>query len=979
MQKLTRFLFVLFCCNLFVWLVGAASAETTATDMLTFAGKPGNCLTVSGDLTAAPALVARSCRGTSDQLWEVGADGKWHTALDTNYCVAGVNSTNSGQLTTLYLCTDSRTFAIVKDASNPVYLVSGTTVALDYYGSQDRLGLYSQHNGTNQQWKWLAEIEAIVNNSSLTLTYPMNPADASLKELALATEQLAFLQPPSAPRVTYNTTAFPGNVATSAPKVSQSFLLDRNFPSNSYMQSYWPPQNWMSTGLYAPANATIKVTVNNTNGSDVDNVYVRISPHTDTLPDSASSWARPRVASNEMKLELGENLIRNPLGGLIYLVSKADANIIVDITVADAVEAPHFIKGVTNSAEWSTRQTAPGAWGEIEGDLAILTVPSDRLNTISYDDALYVADYFDNLVMMHNDLSGMDNSTSFNRTPTGKQRFVTDIQISAGYAHSGYPLMFHPDFEDMANATLLKTQSSWGEWHELGHNYQQIPWAFEMGTEVTTNLFSLHTQELLFGTSRLVDNNNYQKALDHLAAGGTWSTADVWSQLVFHMQIVHAFPQGWDSYSKLMQIYRGLDSATLTAVKSNGQTKRDAFLKYMCQATGHNLTQHFETWGIVLTDAPKTDCAAYPNPDVNISAIAGPPAATPTPTPGGATATAIPNATATPTLTNTPMPTNTPTVVVTPSATPTTTSGGSCATLPQYVAGTTYTLNQIVKNSDTAGVEHQYRCIEPGWCSSAAAWAYEPGKGTASALAWEDDGVCTAGSTATPVPPTVTNTPIPPTNTPIPTNTPTISPCPLLLGREVLCTPPPPTNTPIPTNTPTISPCPLLSGREVLCTPPPPTNTPTPTNTPVPATNTPTPTNTPTISPCPLLSGREVLCTPPPPTNTPTPTNTPVPATNTPTPTNTPTISPCPLLSGREVLCTPPPPTNTPVPVTNTPTPTPDVVLPPTPNALPLGVTLKQNSGDSAESLSKILVVGTLMFALTVIVAWGRFRTNKNS
>ena len=68
------------------------------------------------------------------------------------------------------------------------------------------------------------------------------------------------------------------------------------------------------------------------------------------------------------------------------------------------------------------------------------------------------------------------------------------------------------------------------------------------------------------------------------------------------------------------------------------------------------------------------------------------------------------------------------------------TGGGSC---PQYVAGTSYTLGQVVANAGA-----NYTCDIPGWCSSTAAWAYAPGTGTYWTSAWSAGGSCSGGSSS---------------------------------------------------------------------------------------------------------------------------------------------------------------------------------------------------------------------------------------
>jgi GH18 family chitinase len=68
--------------------------------------------------------------------------------------------------------------------------------------------------------------------------------------------------------------------------------------------------------------------------------------------------------------------------------------------------------------------------------------------------------------------------------------------------------------------------------------------------------------------------------------------------------------------------------------------------------------------------------------------------------------------------------------------------GGGTCTAPQYVAGTSYNAGQDVKNNGT-----KYTCLVAGWCSSNAAWAYEPGIGTAWQSAWTAAGPCGGGGT----------------------------------------------------------------------------------------------------------------------------------------------------------------------------------------------------------------------------------------
>ncbi|WP_339898800.1 glycosyl hydrolase family 18 protein [uncultured Gilvimarinus sp.] len=67
---------------------------------------------------------------------------------------------------------------------------------------------------------------------------------------------------------------------------------------------------------------------------------------------------------------------------------------------------------------------------------------------------------------------------------------------------------------------------------------------------------------------------------------------------------------------------------------------------------------------------------------------------------------------------------------------------GSCGS-PGYVAGTSYSGGDLVEN-----LGNEYRCDVAGWCSSNAAWAYEPGAGAHWQDAWTLVQSCDGGSSS---------------------------------------------------------------------------------------------------------------------------------------------------------------------------------------------------------------------------------------
>ena len=594
-------------------------AQSIPGDMISPASAAGACITIVGDLAALPAIQPQACRGLAQQYWEVDANGKWHSGADTTYCLAR-KSSGSWTLTVL-ACTDARTLQLAPDAANPaVYTVVGDTTALDNYGSE--VGLYSKHSGTNQQWRWFADTLAVVNAQGCAITYPFPASDTATYNRELACDQVSKLQPPyTVPAAAVRTTMFPGPVAAGLPAVTQSFTLNLLFKDHSYLRMSAPPRNWQSTGLYAPPNQIIRVTVSNATAAELPAVYAQIGVHTDVLQPTSGNVAggnfdrHPSVVV-KVKLVPGENLVRSPYGGPIILVSDTSINKTITVEVADAVQAPYFKAGETTEAQWLARRALGIPYAEIEGDLAVIHVPTSEISNISYADVQALAAYYTQMVRYHYALSGFsDDAPLPHQSPQGKHRHVEDVQITFGWGHSGFPAMYYNAWQiGVPNEAIYKS-NGWGVYHELGHNHQMGAWSGVYGGEVTVNLWSLYAQEAFFGNSRIIDSNTYAAAitlLNNSAITNKWGSADLFQQLVFLDQIRLAFPQlNWDLWTQLMRRYREMSSTDYNALNTD-QKKRDKFLEILCDVTNTNLTPHFDKWTITISASAKTYCAAKP-------------------------------------------------------------------------------------------------------------------------------------------------------------------------------------------------------------------------------------------------------------------------------------------------------------------------------------------------------------------------------
>jgi hypothetical protein len=187
---------------------------------------------------------------------------------------------------------------------------------------------------------------------------------------------------------------------------------------------------------------------------------------------------------------------------------------------------------------------------------------------------------------------------------------VADLQISAGYMHSGYPIMTHLDAAPRMASLEAMLKGDWGLVHELGHNHQRAEWTFEGTGEVTNNLWSLYLLEvcckipLSDGHPALKDRA--AKARAHIDAGadfGAWKK-DPFLALTMYMQLQEAF--GWDAFKRVFAEYRSLDPRDRPKTDDE---KRDQWLVRFSRAVDRDLGPFFESWGVPVSDEARSSIA----------------------------------------------------------------------------------------------------------------------------------------------------------------------------------------------------------------------------------------------------------------------------------------------------------------------------------------------------------------------------------
>jgi hypothetical protein len=354
---------------------------------------------------------------------------------------------------------------------------------------------------------------------------------------------------------------------------------------------------WHSTGLYAAPGALIKVTF--PEDSIGKRYRVRIGCHSDSLWHH-EKWSRVPEITVSAKIESKETKIANAFGGLVYIeVPDRTPGFDLQCTIQGAVGAPLYILGKTTPTEWLKQRTKPAPWAELDCGSVILTVPSEHVRQL--DDPTQVAMFWNEVIRLEDELAG---TAHLRKRP---ERIVADVQISAGYMHSGYPIMTHLDVAGhVTNLTRLKA-GLWGHFHEIGHNHQSSDWTFEGAGEVTCNIFSLYVMEKLCGKPPGQGHGAMEPAkvarrlAEHLHgdAAQKWDRwkGDPFLALTMYHQLRMGF--GWEPYFKVFAEYRDLPSG---GRPKTDQEKRDQWMIRFSHAVGRNLGPFFEAWGVPVTE-----------------------------------------------------------------------------------------------------------------------------------------------------------------------------------------------------------------------------------------------------------------------------------------------------------------------------------------------------------------------------------------
>ncbi len=403
------------------------------------------------------------------------------------------------------------------------------------------------------------------------------------------------------------------------------------------------PQPIYSTGLYAGAGELVAIHIPDGNTWGLS---VQIGIQTDEL-DAASSFLRQPVTYTRKKLFPGENRVRFPLGGYLWIIREAKVSGPQDfrLEVKGVYAAPDFVVDETHPATWAqqvTRSTVP--WLELRGKRIAISVDRDRMSEYVKANPNFGTElnealrHWDRFIEMFYNYKGFyaGHGEDARRMPDFQDRFIFDVQLADNVA-------MHTN--NVEGVSLVKTTRFYEELLSLDRLYRadfssisaalkdkyvvrSIPllaWEnacdhiplyrvaeesyrkgyteefSDLGIDAAT-LFPLALQYAAADSAKLASSDNW-------GMSRTASTMPV--QLLPLVQLAkYGVVQGEEEWAFFNQL-----SSDVRIDRRTGGSGVEFYFRNLCEHYGRNFTPFFEHWGVALSDELREYAAQYPLPD----------------------------------------------------------------------------------------------------------------------------------------------------------------------------------------------------------------------------------------------------------------------------------------------------------------------------------------------------------------------------
>lgn len=404
--------------------------------------------------------------------------------------------------------------------------------------------------------------------------------------------EMDAILPAAAVKANPSAADFPGSVPADAPRIQKTIVFERD------------SRGKLGTGLYAPAGSVVGIKIKPEGLEIPTEIRVRIGNHSDQLWH-LDQWERHPEISRAWRLKQGvqadQNQFASAFGGLIMIEIETPLADRLELQITGAVAAPHFVMNKTDLSEWEKLRHAPAPWAQLQSRHVGLDLPSESVRGIKDPRPL--------LRLWDQIMETQDQLGPLNREYKPTQWVVPDRQISAGYMHSGNPIMTFMDVVPIfSNDTKLMTTEpggiTWGILHEIGHNRQRSEWTPSGLGEVTNNLFALYVYEKMVGKPSaghpgLLVGDKRRKALaEYQRTGPNFEKFqnDPFLALAFFMEIQESF--GWEPF---VRYFAAAQVQPFESRPRNDAQRWAGWLTGLSQETRRNLGPYFQMWGIPVS------------------------------------------------------------------------------------------------------------------------------------------------------------------------------------------------------------------------------------------------------------------------------------------------------------------------------------------------------------------------------------------
>ncbi|CAF1503058.1 unnamed protein product [Adineta steineri] len=369
---------------------------------------------------------------------------------------------------------------------------------------------------------------------------------------------------------------------------------------------------WYCTGYYVAAGVPIQIDVLDQSGAT--GWSARVGCHSDDLGNCDELRRWPCIS---IRKPLSDKTIQmnSAFGGLLFLQSPGDEPSSITVNLHHVVLTLTYDITDSNRAEtWNYKRSyTQGLWADIAGRHIVFNLPSKsvlHLDSAQLDRAL---NFWDSIILAHHDLRGTK--------PTRRERIVCDEQPSAGYMHSGYPIVTHLDVSDansewfLFNSEHLEKEGAWGLFHEIGHNMQQGWWTFDGTVEVTVNIFTLHAMDKVCSLKPWIHSWLQNQMTNTKAYIENGSNFEEWKgnagvALFIYAQLVREY--GWSTYQDIFRQYEQKQPKL-----DSNQEKMDYWITIFSEQVHNNLVPLFKFWGFPISKSTVDELQKFPIPQIS--------------------------------------------------------------------------------------------------------------------------------------------------------------------------------------------------------------------------------------------------------------------------------------------------------------------------------------------------------------------------